>query len=47
MELTLKERDRLPYVLRLADEGALSEAEAARRLGVTARHFRRAGEVQV
>ncbi len=40
MELTLKERDRL-CLLRQAGEGALSSAEAARRLGVTARHFRR------
>ena len=40
MELSLRERDRIS-VLRQVDEGVLSAAEGAQRMGVTVRHFRR------
>lgn len=40
LTLSLRERDRIS-LLRQVEEGAISGAEAARRLGVTARQFRR------
>ena len=39
MELSVKERDRIS-VLRQVDEGVLSVAVGATRLGMTPRHFR-------
>ena len=40
MELSLRERDRIG-VLRQVDEGTLTAAAGAARIGVTPRHFRR------